>query len=176
MRAWTGKTHILRGWRIVFLRSPCVLSARKTMLQLPGGWGKPVLKVSTKKIAVSAAAMCVGCVRKPTHPHTHTCDTHTHTSMCSFPFPHTCDPASIASIRLVWPFPSACPTAHIERILDVSVTPPTPPAGPLCTGPCIALRTHPYPPCTMWLGRGNLCTLPQSAVRSPLPHPPQSAP
>ena len=26
------------------------------MLQLPGGWGKPVLKVSTKKIAVSAAA------------------------------------------------------------------------------------------------------------------------
>ena len=57
MRAWTGKTHILRGWRIVFLRSPCVLSARKTMLQLPGGWGKPVLKVSTKKIAVSAVAV-----------------------------------------------------------------------------------------------------------------------
>jgi hypothetical protein len=27
------------------------------MLQLPGGWGKPVLKVSTKKIAVSAVAL-----------------------------------------------------------------------------------------------------------------------
>ena len=27
------------------------------MLQLPGGWGKPVLKVSTKRIAVGAAAI-----------------------------------------------------------------------------------------------------------------------
>ena len=65
---------------------------------------------------------CVGCLRTPTHPPTHR----------QFPFPHTCDPASIAGIRLVWPFPSACPTAHIERILDVSVTPPTPPAVAPC--------------------------------------------